>query len=293
MKILIFFLLYFSLKSFATTAIVSTQLADQSRQWSAGLQHSVDSLPADFSLGLSFDFARSSQISNYNTDVDDFTIEKNALSAGIDLAWSQLLIFSFEATSAGINSQEATVLGLKSKLGLSLSDFTLTVGVADQYLRQQSDFKILGVSVPDQLTLRNQKQSVSLRYSGFEDLTIAIGYDKYSYDRDIQSLNTILSVKNVLIQNGAAFLSQINSLIDHETSLDLTYMLNEDMDLELSASESVDYLDPFTKSRGYRAGMTYYFSDFDLSAGASNMRTLDTGDSSFSIDASLAWVFDK
>lgn len=291
MKKLIFFVLSFSVKTFATTAVVSAQLADQSRQWSAGLQHSVESLPLDFSLGLSLDFARSIQISNYNTAVDDFTIEKNALSAGLDLAWNQTLSFSFEGASSGINSREATVLGLKSKIGLTLSEFTLTVGVSDQYLRQLSDFKILGAPVQDQLTLKNQKQSVSLRYSGFEDLTVAIGYDKYSYDRDIQSLNTILSVKNVLNQNGAAFLSQISSPIDHETSLDLTYILNDDIDLEFSASESVDYLDPFTKSRGYRAGMTYYFSAFDLSTGASNMRTLDTGDSSFSIDATVAYSF--
>lgn len=80
-------------------------------------------------------------------------------------------------------------------------------------------------------------------------MSISISYDKYSYDRDIQSLNTILSVKNVLNQNGAAFLSQINSLIDHEVSLDLSYTLNEDIDLDLTASESVDYLDPYTKSR--------------------------------------------
>jgi hypothetical protein len=130
---------------------------------------------------------------------------------------------------------------------------------------------------------------LGLRYSGFEDFSLAIGYDKYFYDRDILSLNSILSVKNVLNQNGAAFLSQINSLIDHEVSLDLSYTLNEDIDLDLTASESVDYLDPYTKSRGYRAGMTYYISDFDLSVGVSNIRTLGTGDASFSLDVTLAY----
>jgi hypothetical protein len=284
-------LAFFSFKSFATTVVVSTQLADQSRQSSVGLQHSLDGLPEDFSLGLSVDFARSAQISNYNTAVNDFAIEKNALSTGFDLAWDQMLSFSFEGTSSGINSREVSVLGIKSKLGLTLSDFTLSIGMTDQYLRQQSEFKILGAQVQDQLTLKNQKQSVSLRYSGFEDMAVSIGYDKYNYDRDIQSLNTILSVKNVLNQNGAAFLSQINSLIDHEVSIDLNYNLNEDIDLDLTASESVDYLDPFTKSRGYRAGITYYISDFELSAGASNMRTLGTDESSFSVDATLAYSF--
>jgi hypothetical protein len=291
MKKLIFLILGFSIKTFATTAIVSTQLAGQSKQWSAGVQHSVESVPEDFSLGLSFDFARSTQVSNYNTSVNDFTIEKNAISAGLDLGWDQTLKISFEATSAGINSREATVLGLKTKLGVVVPDLTLTVGLADQYLRQLADFKILGSSVQDQLTLKMQKQFFAVGYSGFEDVSISLSYDKYTYDRDIQSLNTILSVKNVLIQNGASFLSQINSLLDHEVSLDLTYALNEDIDLDFTVSESVDYLDPYTKSRGYRAGFTYYFSDFDLSAGASNIRTLDTGDSSFSVDATVAYSF--
>lgn len=291
MKKRIFLILCFSINAFGTTAIVNTQIAGQSKQWSAGVQHSVESVPEDFYLGLSIDFSRSVQISNYNTNVNDFTIEKNAISAGADLGWNQTLKISFEATSAGINSREATVLGLKSKLGVVVSDLTLTVGVTDQYLRQLADFKILGSSVQDQLTLKNQKQSFAIGYSGFEDFNLTVSYDKYNYDRDIQSLNTILSVKNVLIQNGASFLSQINSLIDHEVSLDLTYALSEDMDIDLTASESVDYLDPYTKSRGYRAGLTYYFSDFDLSAGASNIRTLDTGDSSFSIDATVAYSF--
>ncbi len=291
MKKLIFLILGFSIKTFATTAIVSTQLSDQSKLWSTGLQHSVETMPEDFSLGLSIDFARSTQISNYNTNVSDFTIEKNAVSAGLDLSWYHTLGFSLEATSAGINSREAAVSGIKSRISLTVSNFTVTVGLTDQYLRQVTDFKILGSSVQDQLTLKNQKQSVAIRYSGLEDVSISISYDKYSYDRDIQSLNTILSVKNVLNQNGAAFLSQINSLIDHEVSLDLSYTLNEDIDLDLTASESVDYLDPYTKSRGYRAGMTYYISDFDLSGGVSNIRTLDSGESSFSIDATVAYSF--
>lgn len=293
MKFLIFFMICFSIKSFAATAIVSTQLSDQSKQWSTGLQHSLDSLPENFSLGLSVDFARSAYVSNYNTAASDFTIEKNALSAGLDLSWNHTFGFSFEATSAGVNSREAVVNGFKSRISLMVSDFTVTAGLTDQYLRQVSDFKILGSSIQDQLTLKNQKQSVGVRYSGFEDVSFSVSYDKYTYDRDIQSLNTLLSVKNVLNQNGAAFLSQINSLIDHEFSLDFTYSLNEDFDLDFTASESVDYLDPYTKSRGYRAGMTYYFSDFDLSAGASNMRTLGTDESSFSIDATLAWHFDQ
>lgn len=291
MKKLIFLILSFSINTFATTAIINTQLAGQSKQWSAGLQHSVDSLPEDFSLGLSIDFARSVQISNYNINVNDFTIEKNALAAGIDLSWDQTLKYSFEATSAGVSSREATVLGVKSKLGIVVSDLSLTIGLTDQYLRQLADFKILGAPVQDQLTLKMQKQSIGVGYSGFEDIYLSLNYDKYNYDRDIQSLNTILSVKNVLIQNGASFLSQINSLLDHEVSVDLTYALNADMDIDFTASESVDYLDPFTKSRGYRAGLTYYFSDFDLSAGASNIRTLDSGDSSFSIDATVAYSF--
>jgi hypothetical protein len=37
--------------------------------------------------------------------------------------------------------------------------------------------------------------------------------------------------------------------------------------------------------------MTYYISDFDLSAGVSNIRTLDSGESSFSIDATVAYSF--
>ena len=79
MKLLILFLAFFSFKSFATTVVVSTQLADQSKQSSVGLQHTVETMPEDFSLGLSVDFARSTQISNYNTAVNDFTIEKNSL----------------------------------------------------------------------------------------------------------------------------------------------------------------------------------------------------------------------
>jgi len=43
-------------------------------------------------------------------------------------------------------------------------------------------------------------------------------------------------------------LSQINSLIDHEVSLDFSYILSDDIDLDFTASESVDYLDPYTKS---------------------------------------------
>lgn len=291
MKFLFSFIIFISFKLFATTAIVSTQLGDQSKQWSTGLQHSFETLPHDFSLDLSLDFSRSTQISNYNTAVSDFTIEKNALSVASDLSWNQTLGYFFEATSASINSREAVVLGIKSRISLIFSDFKMSWGLTDNYLRQVSDFKILGSYVQDQLTLKNQKQSISLQYFGFEDMSVSVTYDKYSYDRNIQSLNAILSVTNVLNQNGAAFLSQITSLIDHEVSLDLSYSLSEDIDLDFTASEFVDYLDPYAKSRSYRAGMTYYASNVDLSSGFSNIR-LDTGDSSLSIDATLALNFD-
>lgn len=275
----------------ATTTALNTQLADQSKQFSLGINHIFTDEESEFTNGISLDFSRLVYQTNFNSNVDDFSIEKNSMSLGIESEWNKTVLASIEAVSASVNSREAIILGYKSKIGLRYKDFTIKLGLYDSYLRQQSDFKILNNNVTDQLTFKNQRQSVYLSYSGFSDLLVSFSYDKYNYDRDVQSLNTILSVRNVLVQNGAAFLSQINSLIDYELSFDLSYAISTEFDLEATISKSIDYLDSSIESRGVRIGLTYYFEKVDLGIGYSNIKTLDTQDSSASVDLTLSYTF--
>lgn len=287
----LFVLIFLNQIALATTTAMNAQLADQSKQFSLGVNHIFVDEESEFINGLSLDFSRLSYQTSFNSNTDDFIIEKNSMSLGIESEWNKTVLASIEAASASVNSKEATILGFKSKVGFRYKDFTMKLGLYDSYLRQQSDFKILNNNVTDQLTFKNQRQSIYLSYSGVSDLLVSFSYDKYNYDRDVQSLNTILSVRNVLVQNGAAFLSQINSLIDYELSIDLSYAISSDLDLEATISKSIDYLDSSIESRGVRMGVTYYFEQVDLGIGYSSIKTLDTQDSSASVDLTLSYNF--
>jgi hypothetical protein len=289
----IFLILYLALplNIWASTAFINTSLSDQSRQTALGLQHTFDTATSDLNIGLSTDFSRSLQIANYNSSVDDFLIEKNTASLGVDLSLNSNYVFATEARSSGINSKEASIFLIQSRIRFRVSDFIFGLGMTDSYLRQISDFKILNKYIQDQLTLKNQKQTIAIRYTGFRDLELAISYEKYNYDRDLQAMNTILSNKNVLNQNGAAFLSQINSLLDHEIFFDMNYIFNESIDIEATVSESVDFLDDSIRSRGYRIGLSYYIFDFNFSGGASNLKTLNADTSSYAVDATATYSF--
>lgn len=293
-KLLFFFILYsqFGLAAGSNTVFsVNSSFADKSISNLISIQPTFKNAFRLVDVDLSLDTGRFRNQVNYNESVEDFTIEKILVAGSLDVTWNKILTLGFGGSNENINKGEVKVLGVTSKARLRIDDFAARATLTDRYIRQITDFYIGVTESKERLTLRSNRQSYSLSYYGLEAFSFSLSYSKYTYDTDVTNANALFSTKTVLNKNGASFLSQIYSLIDHELTLDTVYNLSESLDLELMFGNSVDLLDPNTKSNEFRLGATYYFKQFSLGGGLTNVRPEDTDEPLYSGDLTLSYEF--
>lgn len=273
------------------TLSVSSAFADKSFSSLISLQPSLTDIIPSTDIDFSLDAGKFRNQVNYNSAVEDFTIEKTLFSAGIDLSWNRILTFGLLGTTENVNQNEVRVNGITSKVRIRLTNFAIKAALNDRYIRQVTDYVVLNTNLKDRLTLRSTKKTASLSYYGFEPFSFSLSYSKYTYDTDPTQANLLLSAQALLQNHGASFLSQIYSLIDHETTLDMVYNVSDKFDIELMYGETIDYLDPQIKSTEYRLGGTYYFKILSLAVGITGVTSEDTAETLFSGDLTLSYEF--
>lgn len=270
---------------------VNSHFADRAVSTTVSLQPTFKDALKNIDIDLSLDANRNRNQVNYNSSVDDFTIEKNTFSGGLAVTWNHMLSLGIEGSTGNVNQDQARTNEVAGKIRIHVQDFSVSAAISNTTIKQRQDFYIIFSDYKDQMSVRNTRQTYSASYYGFDFLTLSLNYSKYKYDSDIASLNTLLSARTVLLRNGAAFLSQIYSLIDDEVNLDIVYNLSEILDLEMTFGESFDFLDPYTKSNNFRLGSTIYFNVVSLGCGVTVVKPSDSGDSFYSGDLTLSYEF--
>lgn len=291
---ILFFLFFTYFKSNAynlNTLSVNSIVADKSLSTLISLQPTLTNVFYKTDFEVSLDAAKYRNQVNYNSNVEDFIIEKTYFSTGVDITWNSLITFGISGSTESVNKNQVRMNGITSNLKVRVLDFSVKAILNDRYIRQVSDFIVLGRDIKNQLTLRNTKKTLSLAYYGFNSFIFSLIHTKYEYDSNPTSANTLLSTSAILQKQGASFISQIYTLIDYETSLDINYSLTEKFDLEIMASESIDYLDPYVKSNEYRLGGTYYFDIVSLGMGVTGLKTDDSNEFFYSSDITLSYEF--
>ncbi len=259
---------------------------------SVSLQPTLNDVFSHLDVDFSFDVIKSKNQSNYNSAVEDFIIDKMSYSAGADMLWNNSFGFGLEGITENVGKGEVMVNGISSRIKLKSNNLSFRLSMTDLYVRQKSDFLILAnTNIKDQLTLRNKRQAANLTWTGFESLVVTLSYSKYTYDTDVETLNLLLSAKSILDRNGAAFLSQIYSLIDYESRLDLIASLSDIWDFEFGFGESIDYLEPHIKSNDIRMGVTAYLKVFNVGAGVTAVKPTDSSDTLYSGDLRISYLF--
>lgn len=273
------------------TLSVNSSFADKSLSTFVSLQPTLTNVLTKTDLDFSLDAAKFRNQVNYNEKVDDFIIEKTFLSAGMDISWNHMLTIGAAGSTENVNQNEARINGITSKIRIKAFDFALKATLNDRYIRQVSDYAVLGVNIKDKLTLRSTKKTASLSYYGLESFSFSLSHTEYVYDVDPTSAITLLTGKAVLQNNGASFLSQIYSLVDHENNLDIVYNATDKFDIEVMLGQTVDYLEPKVKSNEYRLGGSYYFDIFTLGFGVTGVKAEDTDQTLYSGDLTLSYEF--
>jgi hypothetical protein len=293
MRAFLFFIviIVFCLNSKASLIILNGVGSTSSKQGTVSLQALGENMITGLDIGFSVDAGRSQNQMNFNPATSDINIEKITYAGGVDFSWRKFIGLYVHASNENINNSEVRSNGILSKIKLFYKDFNLSFGLNDLYVRQKKDYYVVNTEIKSQLTLKNQQQSLTMAYSGFNDLYFSITHSQFKYDTNIQNFNTLLSITNLLNRNGAAFLSQVTDLIDHETVLDVTYRATDDLDLELSLADAINYLEPKTKSNTLRTGATYFFDQFSLGLGLSNLKMSDSSTVSTSIDSTFSLLF--
>jgi len=270
---------------------VNSSFADKSFSSLISLQPRLSDVLPLTDIDFSLDAGKFRNQVNYNSVVEDFIIEKTLFSAGLDVSWNRMITLGILGTTENVNQNEVRINGVTSKLRIRLGDFAIKAALNDRYIRQVTDYIVLNTNLKDRLTMRSTKKTASLSYYGFEPFSFSLSYSKYNYDTDPAQANTLLSTQSALQNHGASFLSQIYSLIDHETTLDMVYNVSDKFDLELMYGETIDYLDPQIKSTEYRLGGTYYFKIVSLGGGVTGVKSEDNTDTLFSGDLTLSYEF--
>lgn len=290
-----FFLLWFvplcTSAATVNTLSLSSVFSEQSSYSVISLQPTLINVLPKTEFDLSLDAGKFRSQVNYNPDVEDFVIEKTMLSASADVSWDQFLTLGFLGLTESINDNEVRVQGVTSKLRIRAFDFALKATLNDRYIRQVEDYMVLNTNIKDRLTLRSTKKTLSLSYYGFETFIFSINHSTYAYDTEVNQAIVLLSSQAALQRHSAAFLSQIYSLIDHETNIDMIYSLTDTLDLELMLGQTVDYIEPYAKSNEYRLGSTYYFRIFSLGGGITAIQDDESSESLYSGDVTLSYEF--
>ena len=295
MKGFCFFLLALTISQAKATNVntlsVNSLFADKSLSTLISLQPTLTNVFKKTDFDFSLDAAKFRNQVNYNDKVDDFIIEKTFFSAGLDISWNQILTIGVAGSTENINQNEARVNGITSKIRIKVFDVALKGTLNDRYIRQVSDYNILGVEIKDRLTLRSTKKTATLSYYGLDSFSFSLSHTEYVYDVDPTAAVSLLSGKVVLQNNGAAFLSQIYSLVDHENTLDVVYNAADKLDIEVMLGQTVDYIEPHVKSNEYRLGGSYYFDIFSLGLGVTGVKAEDTDETLYSGDLTLSYEF--
>jgi hypothetical protein len=273
------------------TLSVNSAFADKSLSTLVSLQPTLTNVLKKTDLDFSLDAAKFRNQVNYNDKVGDFDIEKTFFSVGMDISWNRMLTVGVTGSTENVNQNDVRVNGVTSKFRIKAFNFALKGTLNDRYIRQIADYAVLGVNIKDKLTLRSTKKTASLSYYGLEPFSFSLSHTEYVYDSDSTSAVSLLSGKVVLQNNGASFLSQIYSLIDHENTLDIVYNATNKLDIEFMFGQSVDYLDPHTQSSEYRLGGSYYFDIFSLGFGITGVKADDTDETLYSGDLTLSYEF--
>ncbi len=273
------------------TLSVNSIVADKSISTLISLQPTWQSVFNKTDLDFSFDAAKFRYQVNYNDKVEDFTIEKSSLSAGIDISWNQMLTLGVAGSTENINQNEVKVNGITSKIRVKAFDFAIKATLNDRYIRQFADYNVLNVNIKDKLTLRSTKKSISLSYYGLESFSFSLGHSEYVYDTDPTSATALMTGKIVLQNNGAAYISQIYSLIDQENTLDMVYNATDKFDIEIMLGQTIDFYDPHIKSNEYRLGGSFYFDILSLGAGITGVKSEDNEEILYSGDLTLTYEF--
>lgn len=270
---------------------LNSHLAEKSQATTLSFQPSFYQFLEQFDFDLSFDATRIRSQVSYNANVDDFTIEKNSTSVGLDIFWNKLLGLGFDGMSERVNDGGAKSTGFTARAKIKIDDVSFKYSLSDLYIRQKDDFYVLNNEIKGQLTVRQNRQTVSVNLAGLESCFISLSYSQYKYDTDVVTMNSLLSAKPVLLRNGADFLSQIYSLIENDLHADFTFNFSDSYDLEFGVGESTDYLEPKTKSNDLRIGTTVYFKSFDLGVGASAVKPTNVDETLYSGDLRLTYLF--
>ncbi|OFZ28391.1 MAG: hypothetical protein A2622_04640 [Bdellovibrionales bacterium RIFCSPHIGHO2_01_FULL_40_29] len=289
---LFFIVLLFSTVGSAVemTASLNGQYSDDSRTTTVLINplFSEKSFSYDFTLYAS----RAVSKIEYDSTSGQQEFEKSSAGVAVGFQYNNLLGLEIEGFRENVNQAEVLNLGHSSKLKILAEYGYFSFQMADLYIRQNNSFFILNRDIKDQMTLRQKKYAYQIGIDCLNPFFVSISYAQYTYDQDLETFRSILSLPAVILNNNAVFLSEFSNVLDETASLDISYTLSKNFDLELSVGQAIDFLTPFTKSFDTRLGLIYFQKLFSVGGGVQTVKSDDFDDRSYSADLSLNALFD-
>lgn len=227
-----------------------------------------------------------------NSEVTAEEIKSVSGSFAQNFKYADLFALQYSLFSKSVDSKKVTRNGYSVGTKIYIFDFSIQYQLEKARLQQNEAFYILNRNIQDDLLIDETRHAGTVTYKFNSDHQFSVSYARYSYTQNLENYLNILNVKNVILNNGSVFYSQMSGYLDSTLDLTWVFQITNSFELETTVSQLQDFYDPKTKSTELGLFGTYQFSNWDIGAGVSTSRVEGESTTERVFEMSLGYYFD-